>query len=304
MSETLNDWLPDIRHAYVHRYKFSALAVCKTVYEAAVFAKSVGYEALGRRIEDIAAEMDWCRVEMEKRSGDLPGEEEVKKMVSGRLQGVLKASRKEMGWEVKDGWEVSAAVREYTFEQKLEENAWADPRAWGQDRNRRYRDASASSGSRATPVRRPSVVDNVGSWRSSLPGCGSSTTPTSGSSVASSPSRPTAQTGSASSPARLSPGDSEGNFWGSSTSVKAASASAERPSAQRTSNSPPTGLSSGVEKGVSWRSSASGNLLSGNSTPSRSVPSSEEKPSAQSTSKAYVPPAKRGGSAPSWTRKR
>lgn len=95
MGETLNDWLPDIRHAVVHRYKFTSLAACKTMHEAAVFAKTMGYEALGRRFEDITREMDWCRVEMDQRSigphDDPQVQEDLKKLISGRLQGVLKA---------------------------------------------------------------------------------------------------------------------------------------------------------------------------------------------------------------------
>lgn len=211
MSETLNHWLPDIRHAFVHRHKFSALAACKTMYEAAIFAKTMGYDDLGRRFEDIVREMDWCRVEMDKGSigseKDFPEDLKIKKMVGGRLQGVLKASQKETDWEVKDGWKISAEVLEYTFNQKLEENPWADARAWGQDRNRKYQD-SASSRSRLPSVRLSSAVDKMDSWRSSASSC-------------------------------VSPSDS---------------------------------------------------------TPDKSASNSSEKLSAQSSSKAYVPPAKRAGS--------
>ncbi|KAG6999479.1 hypothetical protein G7Y79_00034g069020 [Physcia stellaris] len=168
MSETLNHWLPDIRHAFVHRHKFSALAACKTMYDAAIFAKTMGYDDLGRSFDHIVREMDWCRVEMNKGSTgsdeDLP--EDLKKMISGRLQGVLKASQKGSDWEVKDGWKISAEVLEYTFDQKVEENPWADPKVWGHDRNRKYQE-SASSCSRLSPLRLPSFLDKMDSWRPS-----------------------------------------------------------------------------------------------------------------------------------------
>ncbi|KAL8783203.1 MAG: hypothetical protein Q9195_009451 [Heterodermia aff. obscurata] len=289
MAETLNDWLPDIRHAFVHRYRFSALAACKTMYEAAVFAKEMGYPALGARFETIAKEMDWCRLEMMEKGE----EEECKIMVSERLQGVLKAARKEKGWVVRGGGGISKEVRGYTFEQKLEENGWADPRAWGQDRNRRYR---STSGSRSPP----GLVDKVDSWRASSGNGGSSTNPTSGGSSERAP----AQNSSRSAPARLSPNGEEGDFWSASKSGNSASNASERPSAQRTSSSPPNWRSSGVDRVDLWKAATSGNLSSSNSTPSKVVPKSSEKSPAQNNSKAYVPPARRAGMGSNWTRQK
>ena len=301
VSETLNDWIPDIRHAFVHRYKFSARAACKTVYEAAVFAKTMGYEALGRRLEDITREMDWCRVEMQKRSIGPSNhllEQDLKKMISERLQGVLKASRKETGWEVKDGWKISAEVVDYTFDQKLEENSWADPRAWGQDRNRKY---SSPSSSRSPPARPSSVVDKVDTWRSRV----SSGNSTSSRSVSTSPDKSSVQTGSQSG-TRLSPGDEEGNFWRSPAAVKSTSSSPEGPTAENSSKGPHTWLSSSIDKADRWSppASASANLPSSNSTPSTPAPKSSERLSIQNNSKAYVPPGKRNGSGSSWTKKK
>lgn len=61
LEECLQDWLPDIRHASVHRNKMTALAACRTIYEAANFATTMGYEEVGRKLISIATEMDWCR---------------------------------------------------------------------------------------------------------------------------------------------------------------------------------------------------------------------------------------------------
>ena len=301
VSETLNDWIPDIRHAFVHRYKFSARAACKTVYEAAVFAKSMGYEALGRRLEDITREMDWCRVEMEKRSVDQPNhlpEQDLKRLISERLQGVLKAARKETGWEVQDGWKISAEVVDYTYDQKLEENSWSDPRAWGQDRNRKY---SSPSSSRTPPARLSSVVDKVDTWRSSTSSCVSSSSSPSSRSASSSSDKASVQTGSQSG-TRLSPGGEEGSFW---RSGKSTSSSPGRPTAEDSSKGPHTWLSSNIDKADRWRPSASASASSpsSNSTPSKPASNSSERLSAQNNSKAYVPPGKRTGSGSSWTKK-
>lgn len=193
MGPTLNDWLPDIRHAAVHRHRFSALAACKTIAEAAIFATTMGDRALGRSLEIIAREMDWCRAEMDKyHGGDTTSraKEEVEEEVKARLKGVLKAAKKEREWAVKEGWSVSDEVREYTFERKLEENAWADPRPWGQDLNRQYQSSSYQNNSNATPARLSSGVDQVGRWRPSTSTAASSA---SGSSTPSTQPAPMAQ---------------------------------------------------------------------------------------------------------------
>ena len=157
VRDILKDWLPDIRHASVHRNKMTALAACKTFYEAARFAHDMGYEEESRVFQSIATEMDWCRAKMEKTGmvlhKDLP--EPLKSTISQRLQGVLEAAEAGTEWRVQDQWKISEEVLSYTVVDKNIENPWSDPAAWIKK--------GAPSGSKDASSKAPC------SWRSSNP---------------------------------------------------------------------------------------------------------------------------------------
>lgn len=98
------EWSLDLRHLSVRRNRVTALAACKTFTDAAIFARRVGYETLGYRLKDIAAEMDWCRSKMTKSNTTIHKHlpEDLKTEISQRLEGVLKAAQEGRRWEIKD----------------------------------------------------------------------------------------------------------------------------------------------------------------------------------------------------------
>lgn len=166
LAERISKWLPDIRHLNVHRNKMTAKAFCKTFNEAASIASALEFEEVAGKLKSIAIEMDWCRSEMVKRTTilhkDLP--ESLNTEISQRLKGVLKAAEAGTQWEAKDHWEISGEVLGYTFEQKLEENPWSDPQAWGQNLDRKYLEPSRSSSEVSSSQGSP-TVDREGTWR-------------------------------------------------------------------------------------------------------------------------------------------
>ena len=164
LRNTLTGWLPDIRHASVHRNKMTALAACKTFHEAARFATTMGFEEEGGQFESIATEMDWCRAEMEKRKinlhKDLP--QALKSIISQRLQGVLEAAEAGTEWKVQDQWKISEEVLGYTVEDKIRENPWSDPMAWSR---KCVSSGSKDVSSKASCPWRSSNPEKEDSWR-------------------------------------------------------------------------------------------------------------------------------------------
>ena len=164
LRDTLNGWLPDIRHAAVHRNKMTALAACKTLYEAARFANTMGYEEEGRQLESIATEMDWCRAEMDKTEAklhkDLP--QPLKSIISQRLQGALEAAEAGTEWKVQDQWKISKEVLGYSVDDKIRENPWSDPMAWSTNR---APSGSKDASSKASCPWRSSNPEKEASWR-------------------------------------------------------------------------------------------------------------------------------------------
>ena len=140
--KALNDWIPDLRHAVVYRDRMTATAACKTVHEAGQFALSVGEVQVGRKCEFIAMGMDMERREMLRRMETLGVKvvtESVKEVAEQGLRELLTVAREETpAYEVGGGWVLSDEVKGYSVEEKMEENPWSDPRAWGHGRNRKY----------------------------------------------------------------------------------------------------------------------------------------------------------------------
>jgi len=160
--QSLTDWIPDIRHAAVHRHQMTALAACKTIHEAANLAFSLGSEEVGDKLQMIALEMDWARCEMIKHGAlnDKMLPADVKQAVVDRLRGAISAAKDNVGRDQTNEWRLSNDVVSYTMDEKLMENPWADPKLWGQDRNRNYFGSSRSA-SMSPP--RGRQLDN---WRS------------------------------------------------------------------------------------------------------------------------------------------
>jgi len=163
--QSLTDWIPDIRHAAVHRHQMTALAACKTIYEAANLAFSLGYNKVADKLRIMALELDWARCEMIKHGAlndkELPAD--VKQAVVTRLRGAITAAKDNTGADQSNQWTLSDDVLSYTMKQKLEENPWADPKLWGQDRNRNY--VGSPRGSSTSPSPSPSRGRQMGNWR-------------------------------------------------------------------------------------------------------------------------------------------
>ena len=161
--QSLCDWIPDIRHAAVHRNRMTATAACKTVDEAAKLASFLGYDKIGAKLRAIAAEMDWARCEMTKNGAlthkELP--KDVKKTVEDKLVGVLAAAKADTKWEWHGHWKISDEVTSYTIDEKWRENPWSDTSYWGQDRNRNY----TNSGSSQTSTSPSCSSQPIQSWR-------------------------------------------------------------------------------------------------------------------------------------------
>ena len=147
--QSMTDWIPDIRHAVVHRNRMTAVAACRMIWEAASFADALDDPQSGNSLRTIAEEMDWCRMEMKKN--DVVSEQELstelKTTIEDRLTGVLAAVETGAAWEWAGKWKMSEAVVRYSMAKKWSENPWSDTRYWGQDRNRNY----ISHGSSRTP---------------------------------------------------------------------------------------------------------------------------------------------------------
>lgn len=160
--QSLTDWIPDIRHAAVHRHQMTALAACKTIHEAANLAFSLGSEEVGDKLRMIALEMDWARCEMIKHGAlnDKMLPADIKQAVVDRLRGAISAAKDNVGRDQTNEWKLSDGVVSYTMDEKLLESPWADPKLWGQDRNRNY---FGSSRSESMSPPRGRQLDN---WRS------------------------------------------------------------------------------------------------------------------------------------------
>jgi len=128
--QSLTDWIPDIRHAAVHRHQMTALAACKTIHEAANLAVSLGSKEVGDKLQAIALEMDWARCEMIKHGAlndkQLPAD--VKQAVVDRLRGAITAAKDNVGRDQSNEWRLSDDVTSYTMDEKLMENPWANPK--------------------------------------------------------------------------------------------------------------------------------------------------------------------------------
>ena len=167
--KSLCDWIPDIRHAAVHRSRITATAACRLIDEAAKLAFSLGYDQVGEKIKMIATEMDWARCEIKKNGAltvaDLS--KDIKEAVEGSLTCVPAATKAGTQWKNEHSrWKISDDVTNYTIDDKMGENPWTDPTYWGQDRNRNYsRPGSTKSTPRTSPGpnRRRS-----GNWRARI----------------------------------------------------------------------------------------------------------------------------------------
>lgn len=144
--QSMTDWVPDIRHAVVHRNKMTATAACRTIEEAAKLADTLGHVITGDKLHTIAREMDWCRTQM--KNSDVKIEKEMpldlKEAIVEHLSGVLATVKAGTKWRRVGGWILSDEVKSYTTEKKWWENPWSDTSYWGQDRNRNYISGSSS----------------------------------------------------------------------------------------------------------------------------------------------------------------
>lgn len=160
----LIDWVPDIRHHAVHRKKMTALAACRTVYEGARFATSLGYKKVGDKLMAISLDMDWARCEMIKHNAlndkDLP--EKVRAAVVARLESSIAAEGPHTKPKKKSHSKLSDAVFHYTVDEKLKENPWTDPRYRSQGHNRNKADPESSRPPSKSPSRGQQLETN---WR-------------------------------------------------------------------------------------------------------------------------------------------
>ena len=160
---SLCDWIPDIRHAAVHRDKMTATAACKTLDEAAKLAFSLNFDKIADKLRKIATEMDWARCEMKNKGAltikDL--DKDVKEAIENRLMGVLAVIKAgtESKWHCR--WEISREVTTYTMDDKIRAIPWSATSNWGQDRNRNYFRSRSSVISTSPPCSSPQPR----SWR-------------------------------------------------------------------------------------------------------------------------------------------
>ncbi|KAL8691917.1 MAG: hypothetical protein Q9218_002946 [Villophora microphyllina] len=154
--ESLNDWIPDIRHHAVHRNKMTATAACRTISEAGKLASSLGHHTTGHHLHYLASEMDQVRRQM-KEAGALTDKDlpvEIKKGLLGRLTTALTTAAAGAAPLHHQHHELSPEVTAYTFEDKIRENPWTDMSHWNQDRQRNYLGSRSSSLSWSLPSSR------------------------------------------------------------------------------------------------------------------------------------------------------